>query len=115
MGTQSNMLLLGVPAEVFWAVTLAQRWCVHMYMSFKAHPYAGLNLKEPEQKRMWPKVPFAPMVSVLMWRQFVSCWSSIPVCHYGQVTLLLHEVMTHLATVGSARCPQLTMPDPTSW
>lgn len=71
MGTQSNVMLLGVPAGVFQAVTLAHS-----------------------------------MVSVLMWRRFVSHWSSISACRCGQVTLLLCEVMKCLAAVGSAGCPQ---------
>lgn len=49
-GTRSNVLLLGVPAEVFQAVTLAQRWCVYMHVSFKARPSTGLRyrLRKPE-------------------------------------------------------------------
>lgn len=50
MGTQSTVLLLGVPAEVFQAVTVPQRWGMCMHVRFKAHPYTGLRycLRKPK-------------------------------------------------------------------
>lgn len=59
MGAQSNVLLLGMPTEVFQAVALGlnQRWCVGVHMSFTTHPNTGSSyylrdLKEPRQKRL---------------------------------------------------------------
>lgn len=64
---------------------------------------------------MRPKVPFASMVSMLMLRQFVSqrpnplsLFATVVKAHEVvnllHVRYLLHEVVKHLATVGSAEC-----------
>lgn len=59
VGAQSNVLLLGMPTEVFQAVALGlnQGWCVGVHMSFTTHPNTGdryylRDPKEPGQKRL---------------------------------------------------------------